>query len=299
MVTPAHYLLLLLMGILWGLALSVAKIGVQAGGHPIGMGLWQVMTSAILLLCILSIQSKRPVIRADVMRFGLICGGCGVAFPSIALFWCARYLPAGVVAIAFASMPLFTYLLAVIFGIEARQRRRLLGGVVGLVAMALLVLPESALPEPGLAPWVILALLASVSMSIENSYAGGYRPPAVGSLELSFIRQGTAAFLLLPLALISGTALPLFESWGTAQYAATANGLLSGVAFTILLFVINTAGPVFASQTAYVITLAGVGWGIILFAETHSVYIWSALVLTLAGIGMVRPQRPVSRIATE
>lgn len=299
MVRPAHYALLLLMGVLWGLALSMAKIGVHAGGHPIGMGLWQVSTSMTLLLCVLLIQSKRPVIRVDVLRFGLICGGFGVAFPSIALFWCARYLPAGVVAIAFSSMPLFTYLLAVIFGIEARQRRRLLGVVVGLVAMALLVLPESALPEPGLAPWVLLALFASVSMSIENSYAGGYRPPAVGSLELSFVRQGSAAILLFPLALFSGTALPLFESWGTAQYAATANGLLSGVAFTILLFVINTAGPVFASQTAYVITLAGVGWGIILFAESHSVYIWSAMVMTLIGIGMVHPQKPVSQLSTQ
>jgi len=285
------------MGILWGLALSLAKIGVQAGGHPVGMALWQVCTSTTLLLVLLLLQSKRPVIRADVARFGLICGSCGVAFPAIALFWCALYLPAGVVAIAFASMPLFTYLLAVLLKIERAQRRRLSGVVIGLMAMALLVLPQSALPAPGLAPWVLLALVASVSMSLENSYAGGYRPPAVGSLELSFARQGTAVLLLLPLALISGTALPLFESWGTAQYAATGNGVLSGIAFTTLLYVIKSAGPVFASQTAYVITLAGVAWGMIIFAETHSIYIWLALVLTLTGIGMVRPQKPSSRLA--
>ncbi|MGB5708965.1 MAG: DMT family transporter [Arenicellales bacterium] len=297
-VRPAHYALLLVMGILWGLALSLAKIGVQAGGHPVGMALWQVCTSTTLLLVLLLLQSKRPVIRTDVARFGLICGSCGVAFPAIALFWCARYLPAGVVAIAFASMPLFTYLLAVLLKIERAQRRRLSGVVIGLMAMALLVLPQSALPGPGLAPWVLLALAASVSMSLENSYAGGYRPPAVGSLELSFARQGTAVLLLLPLALISGTAMPVLESWGTAQYAATGNGLLSGIAFTILLFVIKTAGPVFASQTAYVITLAGVAWGMIIFAETHSIYIWLALVLTLTGIGMVRPQQPSSRLAT-
>ncbi len=292
------YALLLLMGILWGLALSLAKIGVQAGGHPIGMALWQVATSSTLLFGLLLLQSKRPVIRRDVARFGLICGSCGVAFPAIALFWCARYLPAGVIAIAFASMPLFTYLLAVMLKIERAQRRRLIGVVVGLVAMGLLVLPASALPTPGLAPWVMLALVASISMSLENSYAGGYRPPAVGSLQLSFARQGTAVLLLLPLAMLTGTALPMFETWSTAQYAATGNGLLSGIAFTILLYVIKTAGPVFASQTAYVITIAGVAWGIILFAETHSVYIWSALVLTLIGIGMVRPKHPSSRLAT-
>jgi len=293
---PLHYGLLLLMGLLWGLALSLAKIGVEAGGHPIGMGLWQVATSSTLLLALLAVKRRHPLLRADIVRFGLVCGSCGVAFPSIALFWCALHLPAGVVAIAFASMPLFTYLLSAVLRIEAAQGRRLLGVIAGMLAMALLVLPDSALPAPGLAPWVLLALLASVSMSIENTYAGGYRPPGIGSLELSFTRQGTAVLLLLPLALYTGTAVPLFETWNTMQYAATANGLLSGIAFTLLLYVINTAGPVFASQTAYVITLAGVAWGMVLFGETHSVYIWSALALTLFAIGLVRPRAHASRL---
>jgi len=291
-----HYALLLFMGILWGLALSLAKIGVQAGGHPIGMALWQVVTSSTLMLVLLLLKGRRPVFRADIARFGLICGGCGVAFPAIALFWCALYLPAGVVAIAFASMPLFTYSLSVILKIELAKRRRLFGVVLGLAAMGLLVLPESALPSPGLAPWVLLALLASVSMSIENTYAGGYRPSGIGSLELSFTRQGTGVLILLPLALFTSTNLPLFEPWGIAQFAATGNGLLSGIAFALLLYVINTAGPVFASQTAYVITLAGVAWGMLLFGETHSVYIWASLALTLVGVSMVRPQAHNSRI---
>lgn len=295
-VRPAHYALLLLMGLLWGLALSLAKIGVQAGGHPIGMALWQVSTATLLMLALLLLRSRRPLLRRDITRFGLVCGSCGVAFPAIALFWCALHLPAGVVAIAFASMPLFTYLLSILLKIERAQRRRLLGVIIGLVAMGLLILPDSALPAPGLAPWVLLALGASVSMSLENSYAGGYRPPAVGSLELGFVRQGFAAVMLLPLALLTHTDMPLLQAWSTAQYAATGNGLLSGTAFAILLYVIRTAGPVFASQTAYVITLAGVAWGMILLEESHSLYIWSALLLTLAGIALVRPQQPANRL---
>ena len=74
--------------------------------------------------------------------------------------------------------------------------------------------------------------------------------------------------------------------------------MLSGVAFTVLLYVIRTAGPVFASQTAYVITLAGVAWGMVLFDERHSVYIWSALALTLTGIALVKPQRPRTLLQT-
>ena len=53
---------------------------------------------------------------------------------------------------------------------------------------------------------------------------------------------------------------------------------------------IRTAGPVFASQTAYVITLAGVFWGMALLGERHSVYVWAALALMLLGLALVRPR---------
>jgi drug/metabolite transporter (DMT)-like permease len=147
--------------------------------------------------------------------------------------------------------------------------------------MGLIIAPESALPEPGLAPWVLLALAASVSMSFENFYAGGYRPEGVGSLQLSCARQWGAALLLSPLALASGTAVSPFAAWGAVQWAATGTGVISGIAYTCLLIVIRTSGPVFATQSSYVITLAGVGWGMALFGERHSLYIWAALALTL------------------
>ncbi len=286
------YLLLLLMGAAWGLAISFSKLASTSGGHPVGLALWQVCVSGSMLFVVSWLTYGLPPLRRDIVRFGLVCGAAGGAFPAVALFWSTRYLPAGVVAIAFASMPLFTYLLAVAFSVERSERRRLAGVVIGLAAMALLVLPAGSLPAPGLAPWVLLALVASVSMSIENCYAGGFRPEGAASVQLSCGRQLGAVLYLTPLALGTGTTVPLFEAWGTVQWAATGTGVLSGIAFTTLLYVIRTSGPVFASQSAYVITLAGVAWGLLLFGERHSLYVWGALALTLAGIALVKPRRP-------
>ena len=100
-----------------------------------------------------------------------------------------------------------------------------------------------------------------------------FRPPALSSLQLSCARQFGGVFVLAPIALASGTTLPLLGPWSAVQWAATATGVLSGLAFTVLLYVIRTAGPVFASQTAYLITLAGVAWGLLLFDERHSLYV--------------------------
>ena len=286
------YALLLFMGLIWGLALSLSKLAGINGGHPIGLALWQVCVAGTMLLLVSVFSGKPPPLRRDVLRFNLICGVSGVAFPAIALFWSALKLPAGIVAISFASMPLFTYLLSVLFGIEAGAARRLAGVFVGLLGIALLMVPEGALPSPDLAPWVLLALAASVSMSVENFVAGGYRPENVSSLQLSCGRQFGAAVFLLPLTVVTGTAITMTDGWGVVQWAATATGVISGIAYTCLLYVIRSSGPVFASQTAYIITLAGVGWGMVIFGEQHSVYIWLSLVLTLVAIALVTPRTP-------
>ncbi|MGI9462975.1 MAG: EamA family transporter, partial [Aestuariivirgaceae bacterium] len=190
------YALLLFMGLIWGLALSVSKLAGLAGGHPGGLALWQVSVAGTMLLVASLISGNAPPVRRDVLKFNFICGATGVAFPAIAVFWAALKLPAGIVAISFASMPLFTYLLSVVFGLERGTVRRLAGVFLGLAAMTLLVAPEGALPAPDLAPWVLLAIAASVSMSIENFTAGGYRPEGVTSLQLSCGRQYGAALIL-------------------------------------------------------------------------------------------------------
>jgi len=292
---PLAYALLLFMGVAWGLAISLAKLAGNHGGHPVGMALWQVCTSGSMLLALSLVMRPRRRPGPGILRFSLVCGGFGVTFPAIALFWTAIYLPAGVVALAFASMPLFTYLLSVLFGVEEGERRRLLGVVVGLAAIALLVLPDEALPEPGLAPWVLLGVAASISMSFENFYAGGYRPPNSSSIQLSCGRQLGAVLYLTPIALLTGTTIPILEPWGVLQWAATGTGVTAGAAYTVLLHVIRTSGPVFASQTAYIITIAGVGWGMVLFGERHSAYIWITLGLTLAAIALVKPRQASER----
>ncbi len=287
----ASYALLFLMGIAWGLSLALLKLASVSGGHPIGLALWQVCVSGGIMSALSLGLYGLSVPRISVLRFSIICGAVGISFPAIALFWAAKHLPAGIVALAFATMPLFTYLLSVMFRVEQGDGRRLFGVAIGMLGMLLVILPEGSLPSPGLAPWVLLTLAASLSMATENFYAGGFRPIDSRSIQLSCGRQLGAVILLAPFAFATGTAIPVFEEWGTLQWAATGTGALSAMAFTVLLYVIKTAGPIFASQTAYVITLAGVAWGMILFGERHSIFIWAALVLTLISVVLVKPRK--------
>ncbi len=283
--------LLLVMGTAWGGAVALAKLATAHGGHPVGLAFWQTACGGALLGTLSLLRRRPPPLVPSVIRFNLVCGSVGVALPAIGLFWSATHLSAGVVAVAFASMPLFTYGLAVLFAVEPPERLRLAGVATGLGAVLLLVLPQEALPSAGLVPWVLLALASSVFMSVENLYIAMRRPPGLDSLPLSCGRQLAAAALLAPAAFALDATVPLFAPWGTVQWAATGMAFASASAYTVFLHVIRTSGPVFASQSAYVITIAGVLWGMALFGERHSLFFWGALALMLLGLLLVRPRR--------
>jgi drug/metabolite transporter (DMT)-like permease len=58
-----------------------------------------------------------------------------------------------------------------------------------------------------------------------------------------------------------------------------------------LLSAIEKSGPLFASQVGYIVTLAGVFWGIIIFNESHSIWVWVSLVTMLIGLVLVSPKK--------
>lgn len=292
------YLLLFLMGAAWGLVVSLHKIATENGAHPVGVALWQVCTGGTVLLIITTILARPKRIRLDVVRFSFICGFVGTAVPSIMLAWAARELPAGVVSIGLTLMPASVYGLAVLMKVEAAETRRLFGLALGLVGVALIVLPDTALPDASKAPFVGLIIIAALCFSIESVYAGGYRPPNVSSMQLTCGRQFAAVALLIPVALITDTGIPVFVEWGSMQYAVTGAGFLTAAAFSTWLYVINTSGPIFASQTSYLVTAFGLVWGILLFDERHSLYVWGSLIVLMIALTLVRPKAPKSRLAT-
>ena len=57
----------------------------------------------------------------------------------------------------------------------------------------------------------------------------------------------------------------------------------------MFFYSIKSAGPVFASQCAYVVTISGVIWGIIVFSEQHTVWVWASVIVMLLGLVLVTP----------
>jgi drug/metabolite transporter (DMT)-like permease len=96
--------------------------------------------------------------------------------------------------------------------------------------------------------------------------------------------------MCVPLALVTGQwfALPLPP--GRAEWALVASSALHSVLYATYVWLAARAGAVFASQTSYVVTVAGVFWAMLILGERLTSGIWIAAALMIGGVALVRPR---------
>ena len=81
-----------------------------------------------------------------------------------------------------------------------------------------------------------------------------------------------------------------FGSFDVSELALIAMTFAHILAYGGFVWLIGRAGPVFAAQVAYVVTLTGVFLGIVILGEVHSTWVWLSLVLMMAGLALVQPR---------
>ena len=91
-------------------------------------------------------------------------------------------LPAGIMAIIIASVPMFALTIAVGACIEPFVAHRALGVCLGGAAVVLLVAPDASLPEPEKAIFVLVGLVAPLCYGMEGNYIARYGPRALDAI---------------------------------------------------------------------------------------------------------------------
>ena len=166
------------------------------------------------------------------------------------------------------------------------------GVLLGIAAVLMLVLPGTSLPSPGAAAWVLVAFGAAICYALENVYIALRVPDGCDALVVLCGMLSVATLLLAPAAYLTGTFAPLaLVSSSAADLAIIAIGVINVLAYAVFVHLVTLAGPVFASQMAYTVTLSGVIWGLVFFGEQHTAWVWGALVVMLVGVGLVKPTK--------
>ena len=284
------WLILVFMGSCWGFNFSLAKIATGAGGSAFGIAFWQAAISALIIYCF-SLSRNPFQFPKTHLRLIVVVALLGAAIPSVLFFLAASHVPAGVLAITTALVPGVTYALAIPMRIEVPSFVRFSGVVLGAISILLLVLPETSLPTPESVPWVLLACVASSCYSIENIVLSNDSAKIFGPVRLAWGMNFCAALILLPFTVyLDGFIMPRFP-FSTLEYSIFGIGILNACAYTLFIVSVQNYGPIFASQTGYIVTISGVIWGIILFEEDHSVWVWASFVTIITGLVLVNPKK--------
>lgn len=288
--------ILIVSGGIWGITFSLAKYMVLSGAHPIGLNFWVAIIGSVVLGAILLLKHKPLPMNRHHLWFYLVCGLTGTVIPGTLLFYAAGNVPAGVLAIALAIVPILTFLAALYFRLEIWELRRVLGLALGLTSIVLIAAPETSLPDPGSRIWVLVAVFASLLYSVENMVIALKKPADTDAITILCGMQIVAAITMLPIVWITGSFVAIGLPLDHKDAIVIATALINVFAYGVFIYLVDTSGPLFASQMAYVVTLAGVLWGIVIFSESHSLWVWTALVVMMTGLFLVRPRkRPVLR----
>jgi len=168
------YVLLIILGCGWGLTIPLTVISVRNGFGHLGIIFWQFFIIMVVFGLRQIFLNKKLSLARSSLRVFCVIAFIGTIFPNSASLIAASYLPGGILSILIATVPMFAFPIALLFGIDKFGFLRLLGIIFGFLGVYLLIAPKAALPDPSVV-WVIpIALIAPMFYGLEGNFVAHY-----------------------------------------------------------------------------------------------------------------------------
>ncbi|MEQ9258767.1 MAG: DMT family transporter [Roseovarius sp.] len=289
---PLHLLLLFAFGCGWGMSMPLAKIAVSTGHEPYGLIFWQLVVVVAVLTPVALIAGKPVKLRLRHLWFCSLIACTGAVLPDLFYYLGATHLPGGVLSILMASAPLFSLPIALALGNDRFSLLRLGGLMLGMVGVALMILPEEGLPAAVPVGFVLLTLLAPALYATEGNIVARWGTHGLDPFRTIVGASFIGMIITFPIAVLSGQWINPLESFGAPELALAASAAIHGLVYAGYVWLVGRAGSVFSAQVGYIATGFGVLWSILLLGESYSGWVWAALLTILAGVFLVQPRAP-------
>ncbi|SHF43254.1 EamA-like transporter family protein [Loktanella atrilutea] len=287
-------LLLMALGAGWGMTQPLTKITVSGGYQPLGLVFWQLAIGAVVLGALLWRRLGRIPVVPSALMVWLFIAVMGTVLPNSASFRAAATLPSGIMSIVIASVPMFAFPIALVLGVDRFSAPRLAGLLLGLGGVALIALPQAALPDRAMVAVLPLALVAPFCYAVEANGVARWGTAGLDPVQVLFGASVTGALIAGPLAWATGQFFVPHPPFVLQDATLLAAALINIVVYTTYVWLVGRAGATFAGQVAYLVTGFGVLWAMLLLGERYSLWVWAALALMAAGLTLVRPRDPVA-----
>jgi drug/metabolite transporter (DMT)-like permease len=281
--TRRYVPLMLLIAAIWGASYLFIKVAVDELSPALMVLLRLVLASAVLVGYLAAREGPAPALRQlrAAAPTGLVLGLINAAIPFTLIAWGELHVDSGVAAIANATVPIFTVLLAIRFLPSERASGLRLAGVgLGLVGVGTLV---GVNPRGGW--WAVAGGLAVVVASL--SYAGGglfvqrrldrFSTPVLATASIL-----GATVILLPFGLAT---LPDRVPGWKALASVAALGI-AGTGFAQLVYyrLVRDYGSARSSLVTYLLPPTALIYGVVLLDEPLTIPELAGLGLILVGV---------------
>ncbi len=287
-----HVFLLLIAAAIYGAIFPVNRFAAEAGWQPLSFAFQQALFAGLALVLAGLPLGIRPGTTMSHLSADLAIGGLGIGLPMGLLVAAANHLDASVVTLVLCLSPIITLVIGSFLGIERFSRNMLIGMLLGIVGIAVIVVPQSAVLREGTWGWFLLSLGAPVMFATANNLAKSMRPPATHSLAMASGTLLGAAAVALIVLLVFGENMILPPS-SPARLWPLAAAVLINAAFYYLFFeIIRIMGPARFSFFNYLAVAAGIVWSMIIFREQPAGLYWLAIFTMFGGMYLALSKKP-------
>ncbi len=281
---------LTLLGAGWGITMPLTKITVSAGYQHFGLIFWQFAMAVALMGSLLLLRRRLNRPSAPQIRFACLIALIGTLLPNSASYQAAVHLPSGVIAILLSLIPMLAFPIALSLGNDRFSARKLIGLTLGFGAVVLIAANSGSFEGDVTLWWIAVALVAPSFYALEGNVVAKWGTYGFDAIETLF---WSSVFGLVPsllLALGTGQFIPVPRLWGPPEFAFLIIAIAHAVVYAGYVWLVSNAGPVFAAQVSYLVTIFGIFWAIVLLHEAYANGIWLALALMLSGMFLVQPR---------
>jgi drug/metabolite transporter (DMT)-like permease len=283
---------LVLIGAAWGMTLPLTKIAVSTGYKHFGLLFWQLTIGAIVMSTVALVRGTRLSMGWAQVRVYVIIALIGSILPNTASYQAAVHLPAGVLSILLSMIPIWAFPIALFLALDRFEWRRFIGLAVGMMAVLMIVLPGADMS--GFIPvfWVFIGLIAGLFYAFEGNYVARWGTAGLDPIQVLWGASIFGMIVTLPLALGSGQWIDPRPPYGPPDLAQVVGASLHVIAYAGYVWLVGRAGPVFAVQISYFVTIFGIFWAWVILREAYPASVWFALGLMLLGMYLVKPRKP-------
>lgn len=283
-------LLLMGVGVLIALMLPLSKIAMSLEMTPLAYAFWQAFGGGLILLVC---QGKGSAIRwrGSVARYFGFSALTAIALPNVLAFIVVAQIGSGLTATLYALPSLATYAIALTLRMETLSLARAMGLLMGIAGCVWILSPSPAGISGETVPWLMLGLLIPLSLAIGNIYRTTHWPRGASPEQLAPGMLLGGAILILVVILVRGEAATLLVGHPTLWGILIIQSMVTAVGYRGFFQLQKRSSPTFLSQLGFVITPAGLLFGILFFNESFGWAVWGGVALLM--VGVVLANRPV------